>query len=107
MGSRQRSARLDRLRPALERRKRRYWIGNSIYSSIDGSSWEQVVFDEGTTTSLLGGRMADAASSGRLISSDRGDVTPNADPTTMEVEVVGIDGSVRVSKLSSGLDANV
>lgn len=83
--------------------KRFYWIGNRIYSSLGGRAWDEVEFAEGVSTPLLEGRMADAASAGQIIWSDRSSgYSPGQDPSTMTVEIVGIDGSIRVTSVCCG-----
>ena len=85
--------------------KRFYWIGDRIYSSLDGTTWDEVEFADGVSTPLLEDRPADAASAGQIIWSDRSSgYSPGQDQATMTVEIVGIDGSVRVSELTLTVD---
>jgi hypothetical protein len=68
--------------------KRFYWIGDRIYSSPDGRTWDEVEFAEGVSTPLLEGRPADAASAGQIIWSDRSSgYSPGQDQATMTVEI--------------------
>lgn len=86
--------------------KRFYWVGDRIYTSLDGTTWEVVDFDGGMPTRLLDGRRAEAVWAGQLIQSEP---FPSLGSTSGEpavsVEIVGIDGSVRSSTLSPAENA--
>ncbi|MGI9623708.1 MAG: hypothetical protein ACR2PK_12795 [Acidimicrobiales bacterium] len=70
-----------------------YWVGAGLYSSGDGQTWAEVDFGNDPLPSLIGTGMVDAVFAGQLVST-------SAANTSVLVEIVGIDGSIRSTMLS-------
>ncbi len=76
-----------------------YWIGNRIYSSVEGKTWTEVELDGGSVPDLVGQGMVDAVWAGQLVASE-------ASGANVRVEIAGIDGSLRTATLSPRVDGD-